>query len=274
MQAREAFARLVALPDRKIPLAETALWIAAEARPGLDVSRYLAQLDALAERAGEQVARASNDHERVARLNHSLFVDEGFAGNHDEYEDPRNSFLDAVLDRRTGLPITLSLVYVEVARRIGLEAEGIGFPAHFLAKVSSNDGDVIVDAFHGETLSLEDCKRRLEEISSGRVPFEPDMLAASSHRAILRRVLTNLKHLYARRREPENTLACCDRLLLIAPDDPIEWRDRGLVYRELECFGAALSDLNRYLETAQKGPVLERIRRVVDELEGRARQIH
>jgi len=274
MQAREEFARLVARPDSEIPLAEAALWIAAEARPGLDISHYIGALDELAERVGSQVAPASTDVERVARLNHALFINEGFAGNQDEYEDPRNSFLDSVLDRRTGLPITLSVVYVEVARRIGLDAEGVGFPGHFLAKLSTASGDVVVDAFHGKILSLDECKRRVEEVSRGRIPFEPQLLTPSTHRAILRRILTNLKHLYVRRHEPDHALACCDRLLLIAPEDPVEWRDRGLVYRELECFGAALADLNRYLEIVQSDPALDRIRKVVGELESRARQIH
>lgn len=278
MQARDEFTRLIALPDREIPLAEAALWIAAEAHPNLDVAHYLAVLEALAERVDAAVAPAATQSERIARLNHALFVNESFSGGEEDYDDPRNSFLDSVLDRHTGLPITLSVVYVEVARRVGLRAEGVGFPGHFLAKVESEAGAVVVDSFHGRVLSLDDCKDRLEGLAGGGMEFSPRMLAASSHLSILRRILTNLKHLYVRRGEAENALACCDRLLLIAPDDPIEWRDRGLVYRELECFRAALSDLEHYLEhyidTKQPDPELDRIRMVVRELDDSARKMH
>ena len=274
MEAREHFTRLIELPDDEIPLAEAALWIAAEARPGLDVPHYLDLLAALARRAGDAMAGARSVPEKVVRLNRSLFVDEGFSGNRDEYEDPRNSFLDAVLERRVGIPITLSVVYVEIGRRLGLDASGIGFPGHFLAKVSTEEGEIVVDPFFGQVLGEEDCAERLRQVAGPEAELDPAMLESATHRAILRRILTNLKHIHVARAEFDEALSCCERILLLAPDDPIERRDRGLVFRELECFAPALVDLEHFLAEAPAHPTAPAVRTLMEELTARARRIH
>jgi len=274
MEPRDRFSRLISRPDGEIPLAEAALCIAAEARPDLDMAHYLEEIDRLADCIRPPVQAASTDAERVALLNHALFVNEGFTGNRTDYGDPENSFLDAVLERRTGIPITLSVLYVEIARRLGLDAHGIGFPGHFLAKVETHGGEIIVDAFFGCTLSLEDCADRLREVAGDAVRLEPAMLEAAGSGQILRRILTNLKRGYVQRSEFEPALGCCDRILLLAPDDPAELRDRGLVLRELECFGPALADLERFLAMAPGDRSAPAVRTALADLRTRAGQIH
>jgi regulator of sirC expression with transglutaminase-like and TPR domain len=274
MDARAHFAELIELPEEEIPLAEAALWIAAEERPHVDVASCLLELEALADRARSRVDAALTGAERVARLNHSLFVDEGFRGNRDDYADPQNSFLDTVLDRRTGIPITLSLVYVEVARRIGLDAWGIGFPGHFLAKVRTPGEEIIVDPFYGCTLSLEGCEERLIQVAGEGARLDPEMLRGARTREILQRILTNLKLLYVSHHEYEAALGCSERILMLVPDDPVELRDRGLVYRELECFGAALDDLQSFLERAPHHASVATVRPLVTDLLTRRRQVH
>jgi regulator of sirC expression with transglutaminase-like and TPR domain len=274
MDARQHFAALISRPDEEIPLAEAALWIAADSRPEIDVERSLRELDALCERAICAVGAADDDEERVALLNHMLFVEEGFGGNETEYEDPRNSFIDQVLERRTGIPITLSVIYVEVARRLGLEAFGIGFPGHFLAKVVTARGEIIIDAFAGQALSFEECEELLRRVAGDDARLGPELLVSAENSAILRRILSNLKILYVSRQEYQSALGCIERILMLTPDDPIELRDRGLVLRELECFGPALADLERFVATMPAHETAAAIRSLVDELQVQARRIH
>jgi regulator of sirC expression with transglutaminase-like and TPR domain len=274
MDARAQFVRLIDGPDDGIPLAEAALWIGAEGRPEADVSGALERLARLAGRARDAVAGARSMPEQVVGLNRCLFVEERFAGNRAHYDDPRNSFLDVVLERRLGIPITLSVIYVEVARRAGLAAEGVGFPGHFLAKVLGEAGEIIVDPFYGRVLAESDCAERLRQVAGPEARLDPGMLEPASHRAILRRMLGNLKHLHVARAAYREALACCDRILLIAPDDPVERRDRGLVYRELECFGPALEDLDFFLEALPAHPTAPAVTTLRDELRVRARRIH
>jgi regulator of sirC expression with transglutaminase-like and TPR domain len=217
---RERFAELSGRADARLDLAECALLIAAEEYPSLDVGSYLLRLDALAERAGPPIAGADSPMERVERLNRFLFVDEGFAGNRERYEDPRNSFLNEVLDRRRGIPITLSLVFTEVARRVGIPAWGVGFPGHFLVAVEA-DGRILVDPFDGRLIDAGVCQRRLEALlGAGAVLDAAVHLRAATPREILVRMLTNLKHVYLRERDFGRALGCCERILLLAPDDP------------------------------------------------------
>lgn len=275
MDARAHFAELCRRPDAEIPLAEGALWIAAEARPGLDVARYLAELDALAARSRPALEGVASPGERVRRLNHALFSVEGFAGNEHEYDDPRNSYLDEVIERRTGLPITLSIVYVEIARRLGLEAAGVGFPGHFLARVEADGGaEVIVDPFFGRILSERDCAGLLRHVAGAEVRFERRLLRPSSHREILARVLANLKHAHVGRRQHEAALACCERILLLVPDAALELRDRGLLYRQLECHRAALADLERFLALRPDHETAPAVRDLLPALREQARSVH
>jgi regulator of sirC expression with transglutaminase-like and TPR domain len=270
---RERFAELARLPDAKVDLALAALWIAAEEYPSLDVRAYLARLDALAEAAAPRLGAAA-DAERAERLLRFLFLEQGFTGNEKSYDDPRNSYLNEVLDRRTGIPITLSLVLVEVARRLELPLRGVSFPGHFLVKL---DGPAlrVLDPFFGCVLSLAECRARLQAALGHDVAFDPERhLRAATPREVLVRILTNLKHIHLRARDFGRTLACCERILLLNPDSPTELRDRGLVFEQLECFAAAAHDLERFLRSAPDDETAPAVRDRLRALRARGQRLH
>jgi regulator of sirC expression with transglutaminase-like and TPR domain len=271
---RDAFAEGMRVPDERIDLARAALLIAAEEYPGLDLARYLARLDELARLVAPRLREARGAAERVAVLNQFLFVEQGFRGNSEQYDDPRNSFLNEVLERRTGLPITLALVYMEVARRAGVAVDGVGFPGHFLVKHGEGE-PIIVDPFFGSVLGPEECQSRLAAVLGAGARLRPELhLRRATAREILARLLGNLKLRYVRASDYGRALACCERILLVAPDLPNELRDRGLVYEKLECFGAAVADLERFLELAPDDESAPAVRERLAELRPRLRQLH
>lgn len=241
------FREMVARPDADVDLAEASLLIAGEEYPDLEPGRYLARLDemaaALRRRAGN--ARAE---EAVVALNRLLFEQEGFHGNNEDYYDPRNSFLNDVLDRRMGIPISLCTVYMEVGRRAGLSVEGVGLPGHFVVRLFSPAASVLVDPFHGgAVLTREDCQRRLDRIYSGRLRLAPAMLAACGRKAILSRMLRNLKGIYVKAGDYVRALRAVEMLRSLDPQSVDELRDRGVLYAALDCFAAAAADLEAYL---------------------------
>lgn len=272
--ARQRFEELAQQPEGEIPLAETALVIAAERYPDLDVGRYLAALDDLATRVAPRLADLHTLAERADGLNRALFVDEGFSGNADDYYDPRNSFLNEVLDRRLGIPISLSVVWIEVARRAGLNAAGISFPGHFLTKLLGPTGDeVIVDPFHACRLDQAECEERLRDIAGSEAVFEPELLRAAGPKEILARMLGNLKQVYVARREYQPALECSERILMLVPAAAREIRDRGLLYQQLECFGAAVQDLEQFLAMAPTDSSAPAIRRALPPLRAQAGRV-
>jgi regulator of sirC expression with transglutaminase-like and TPR domain len=273
VKARERFTELAALPDNRIDLARAALLIAAETYPDLDVAAYLGRLDALALAVRPQLADRRGPAERIARLNHFLFVEERFIGNRDDYYDPRNSFLNQVLDRRTGIPITLSLVYLEVGQRVGLPLRGVGFPGHFLVKYAG-EIEIIVDAFFGQVLNREQCHARLQAVLGEHASLDAHHFAPATNKEILARVLGNLKHVYLQRNDLPAALSSTERILLLKPDDAREIRDRGLIYQQLECYRAAVADLERFLQLAPGDPSADTIREELVKLQRRAAQIH
>ena len=252
----ERFNELARESESQNGLAEGALILAAEARPDVDIEAGLESLAELVERSRLLVETTTSASAAVEALNHSIFEVERFRGSHEQYDDPRNSFLDEVLVRRRGLPITLSILYVEVARRLGFEAYGVGFPGHFLAKVvgipEAPRGEVIVDAFFGRILSLEDCAERLRAASGDDVAFDPDCLRPTSAREIYVRMLTNLKLQYLQRGDALSALGCFDRILVFTPDAAPEYRDRGLLLERLDCILPAIEDMTRFLELAPR----------------------
>ena len=202
--ARSQFGRIAALPDSRIDLAEAALWIAAEEYPGLDVGTYLARLADLADAADARLRGARGAFERVERLNEFLYREVGFAGNRDDYYDARNSFLNEVLERRTGIPITLAIVYVWIARRIGVPAHGVGFPGHFLVRCDGPD-EILIDPFTGAIVTRDDCDSRLRAAAGAEVPFDPRLLEPTPARQILARQMSvrdTEKLMGARRESP------------------------------------------------------------------------
>ena len=242
------------LPETQQGLAEGALIVAAEVRPEIDVASGLEALSEIAERARPLVEAARTPSAAVDALNHALFELERFRGNQDQYDDPRNRFLDEVLSRRRGLPITLSVLYVEIARQLGLEAYGIGFPGHFLAKVVGvsdvAEREVIVDPFFGRVLSLDDCAERVRAAAGDHVDLDLDWLRPVSALDIYVRMLNNLKMLYLRNGDGLGALGCFDRIVVLAPDAAYEFRDRGMLLERMECVNAAIDDYTRFLELA------------------------
>jgi regulator of sirC expression with transglutaminase-like and TPR domain len=273
LNARERFSQIVS-SERPIDLAEAALWVAAEEYPSLDVASYLAKLERLAAEASSRIDDASGESECARALNRFLFVERGFAGNRDDYYDPRNSYLNDVLDRRSGIPITLSIVYMAVAKRLGRDVRGISFPGHFLLKWAKAP-EIVVDAFAGRTLTTRDCQERLEAAAGRPLELRPEIhLRAASEPEILVRMLGNLKRVFVQRRDHGRALGCCERLLLLMPDAPLELRDRGLILERLDCFRAAIADLDRFMALAPDDPSVPAVRRRRDALATRARMLH
>jgi regulator of sirC expression with transglutaminase-like and TPR domain len=270
MTEGKARARFAALLERDpVPLDEAALAIAEEEYPRMDREEYLVRLDALAERVRAKAppGRAATLLQAVRKV---LFEEEGYRGNEADYGDPRNSFLNEVLDRRLGLPITLCVLYMEVARRAGLELVGVGFPGHFLAKyVSPGGAEVFVDAYHGgEMLSAEECVARYRARTGGR-DLDRRYLAAVAPRQILARMLHNLKRTYLERKDDVRAWWVLDRILILTPGQLEATRDRGLVSARLGVASAAERDLETYLAGSGGATDAAEVRRVLAGLRGR-----
>jgi len=272
---REDFAALVAAGERT-DLARAALAIARIAYPDLDPAPSLRQLDDLAAAVRPRLYPQASPEAAVTELAGYLFGECGFRGNQEDYYDPRNSYLNDVLERRTGIPITLSVVLIETGARLGLGIEGVGFPGHFLVRVAGSRGPLLLDPFFGgRPIGERELLARYRAFLGSDVPaLPPDALAITGTLAILTRVLRNLLRTYVDQKDHAHALAAADLLLVLVPDSADEVRVRGLLYEHLECFGAALGDFQRYLELAPEAPDAERIRERVARLVRIATAIH
>jgi regulator of sirC expression with transglutaminase-like and TPR domain len=263
------FRRMLDRPEEEIDLAEAALLIAKNAYRDLDVPGYLARIGELAGKLSAQLPEDGTESSRIVALNRFLFEDQGFAPSVENYYDPRNSFLNEVLERRVGIPLSLSILYIEVGRRIGLPLQGVSFPGHFLVKCTLKEGVVIIDPYCGGiTLSLQDLQQRLRETRGGEVSraIVAAMLVAANKREILARMLRNLKGIYLDQRDYVRALSAIDWIIAIMPGEATEVRDRGLIYVKLECFRAALEDLEHYMQKAPDAADMDEIRSHVVEL--------
>jgi regulator of sirC expression with transglutaminase-like and TPR domain len=231
-------------------LAPAALAIAELEYPRLDPLPWIAQLNDFGREATRRVAGLANVRDQVLALNRFVFGTLGFAGNREQYLDPRNSYLNEVIERRLGIPITLSIVYIEVGRRAGLPLSGIGFPGHFLVGCDRDDDEpLVIDAFNGGTLLSEpDCRNLLIEHTGDQVPWHPSYLDRTERRAIVLRMLGNLKRAYVGLRSFVHARRASDLLLAVDPTAITELRDRGLLAYHLQDFSAALHDLEGYLK--------------------------
>ncbi|MFZ5653928.1 MAG: SirB1 family protein [Pseudomonadota bacterium] len=242
---RSLFAAQLSRPDADIDLIEAALLIAREHDALVDPATSREALEALARRAATRVAGTPG---AVAQtLCHFLAREEGFRGNTADYYNPDNSYLNRVLDARTGIPISLALVYLGVAERLGVAAAGVSFPGHFLVRVeaSTGEGPTLIDPFAGRPLSVQDCAELLHTNSRGTMAFSAQLLAPAAKREILRRMLGNLKQIYLQREDFAESLSLCDRLLLIDPDAVQERLDRALCLEKLQYFAQAADELER-----------------------------
>ena len=253
------------IEDERIDLARAALAIARTEYPRLEPDLYLRRLQGLAQRVRARLTRNPTPAETIGVVNSVLFDEEQFRGNVDDYYDPRNSFLNEVLDRKLGIPITLALVYEEVARRAGLQLFGVGMPGHFLLKHYDVDGrQVILDPFHGGALlSLQECQRRIDKIYSGQMQLQSELLASVSRRRWLTRLLNNLKTIYLSSRNFRKALVMADLILAIYPRSPEDVKQRAALRYNLGQMRNALLDFEDYLKMLPEASDADEIRAVI-----------
>ena len=261
----EYFATLVA-DDASLPLLEAAVALAQDDDPGLDVQGVLAQIDALCERLRRRVPQDVAPLHKLRLLNRYFFQELGFAGNVNHYHDRANSMLPTVLQSRRGIPVSLAVLYIEFAAAVGIKAQGVSFPGHFLVKLQMPRGEVVIDPFTGHSLSREDLEERLQpyrrkqRLSEAEVPLGL-FLQACPAREVIARMLRNLKEIHRAACDWPRLAAVQQRLVLLLPQDWDERRDRALALAELGCHEQAAEDLSMYLQQrpqASDAPTLRR----------------
>ncbi len=265
------FEQLAALPDECIDVAAGAALLARDAYAMLDVDRVLARLDEIAaplEGAGLASLPVLAQADAVSRV---VFEQHGFRGNDQDYYDPKNSLLPDILDRKLGIPITLALVYTEVARRAGVNARGISFPGHFLVRVDppAADGPIVIDPFYGGRRLDTAALQRLLERAAPKQTLGDEHLVPASPRAILVRMLINLKWIYATRGDFARALLALDRIISLTPDSVAALRERGMLAARLGSVEGARADLSRLLELMPEAPDAGSIRQRLAELRSR-----
>ncbi len=269
IKSLDYFASLVQQDDC-IPLFEAALVLAQDADPQLDLSATQAEVDMLAAKLRQRLPSDASHVQKLRMLNHFFYRELGFAGNVNDYYAPENSYVHCVIATRRGIPISLAVVYMEVAQQIGLDVKGISFPGHFLMKLSVQSGDVILDPFNGASLSREDLEERLEpyipqHAYSSEMPLAA-YLQAAQPREILVRMLHNLKALFVENQQWQRLLGVQERLVILLPNEITERRDRGLAYANLKYPQAALQDLEAYLAERPYSSDAETLRSKLPEL--------
>lgn len=269
---------LATLDDDHLPLLATALLIARDEYPELDPRFYDTLVQGHAEHLRAEVDAIDTRPLKMVAINRHLFEELGYTGNHDEYYDPRNSYLNEVFDRRLGNPISLALVQMEVARRLDVPLDGISFPGHFLVRLPVDDGILVMDPFNGgRPLAVEELRERARPHLGGEAPDDNALLQIldpAPHRAILIRVLRNLHGVYAEGSQWDRAARCADRVLKLSPDLPDALRDRGLAYAEMDHHHGARADLGRYLQLAPDAADGDAVRERLVELSADASRMH
>lgn len=261
--ARAARRRLGVLLSDPGPLAllEATLQVAAEEHESMDVLAQIGRIETIGAEARARVAPLENPFARIEALRVLLFEELGFKGNADEFDDPRNSYFDDVLERKLGIPLTLSILVIEVARRAGMSAEGVGLPGHFVVRIDENGRQLLVDPFHGgHIITVEDCKDLVVRTTGRASLFRKDSLDTATPRAMLTRLLLNLKRIHLARGDYIRAMAVVERLLVVTPADAKEIRDRGLLLAHLGQSSAAMQDLESYLVLAPGAPDVDSIK--------------
>jgi regulator of sirC expression with transglutaminase-like and TPR domain len=260
----QAFAALVRseIDDERVDLLRAALTFSRIDEPALDVERYAHRVDELAARVATKIDDPDDPVQIIAALNDVLFREEVFRGNTVDYYSPRNSFLHHVLDRRLGIPITLALVYMEVARRVGFQLFGVGMPGHFLLKHYDVDGhSILIDAFErGSIVTEDDCRQKLDNIYSGQVALQPEFLLPVTRRQMLTRMLNNLRSIYLSQRDFRRAVQVVDLILVIYPRSPEDMKQRAVLRYNLNDFRGALSDFEEYVKMSPDASDAEEIK--------------
>jgi regulator of sirC expression with transglutaminase-like and TPR domain len=260
----QAFAALVRseIEDERVDLLRAALTFARVEDPQLDIEEYVRRVDELAVRVAEKIQDPDDPAQIIAGLNDVLFQEEMFRGNTVDYYSPRNSFLHDVLDRRLGIPITLALVYMEVARRVGFKLFGVGMPGHFLLKHYDVDGRaILIDAFErGSIVTEEDCRQKLDSIYSGQLALQPEFLLPVTRRQMLTRMLNNLRSVYLTQRDFRRAMQVVDLILVIYPRSPEDIKQRAVLRYNLNDYSGALSDFDEYVKMSPDASDAEEIK--------------
>ncbi len=263
-EAISLFTQMMSRKEEDIELARAAILLAKEEYPDLDIDEYMRRIELMAQEIKRRAGHNTNPHFLIGEINRFLFTEMGFSGNEDDYYDPKNSFLNDVLDRKTGIPITLSVLYMEIAERAGLHVSGVGFPGHFIVMYSGAEKQILIDPFNkGRILSERDCQEILNRIYGGKITLQSEFLQTVTKKQILTRMLHNLKGIYLNSKSFIKALSVVDMILIIDPYEIHELRDRGLLYYHLECFAQALSDLEAYLRYAPEAEDTELIRNYI-----------
>lgn len=269
---------LAVLPDERVPLLGTALLIARDEYPDLDAGFYDELAQTHAEHLRAEVEAIDAWPLKMAAINRHLFDELGYSGDHDEYYDPRNSYLNQVFERRLGNPISLAMVQMEVARRLGVPLDGVSFPGHFLVRLPVDDGILVMDPFNGgRPLGADELRERAKPHLGGDVPDDNallQILEPASQRAILIRVLRNLHGVYAEREQWDRAARSLDRVLKLAPDQPDALRDRGLAYLQMDYAKGAREDLARYLHLSPNATDADALREKLVEVSARPTRMH
>ena len=266
--ARGLLSEAVQKSERDLELGRAVLLIAQEEYPQLPVERYMMRFDALAEATKDRLDDETASPVVLRELIRTLYEREGFRGNKEAYHDPRNSFLNDVLDRRLGIPLTLGIILLEVGWRLELPLEGVNFPGHFLIRYRGASQNLLIDPFDNGRIRFEDeAQELLDQVYGGMVRMQDAFLRSASKRDMIHRLLVNLKGLYVNVRDDERALAVVERLLLLRPDSPGERRDRGMLLVKLGRSSEAREQLERYLEFAPRAADATSIRSLVRRLE-------
>jgi regulator of sirC expression with transglutaminase-like and TPR domain len=260
----QAFATLVRseIEDERVDILRAALTLSRIHEPALDVEPYVQRVDELAARVAAKIDDPDDPVQIIAAMNDVLFREEMFRGNTVDYYSPRNSFLHDVLDRRLGIPITLALVYMEVARRVGFQLFGVGMPGHFLLKHYDVDGhSILIDAFErGSIVTEDDCRQKLDSIYSGQVALQPEFLLPVTRRQMLTRILNNLRSIYLSQRDFRRAVQVVDLILVIYPRSPEDMKQRAVLRYNLNDFRGALSDFEEYVKMSPDASDAEEIK--------------
>lgn len=260
---QDAWTKLARQSDGSVDLLDGALLVARDEYPDLDVAHYRALIDEHERTLRSRLPTDASVRARLVAVNRYLFDELGFSGNQGAFYDPRNSYINDVLERRLGIPLSLGLLQMELARRLDVPLEGISFPGHFLVRLPVEDGLLVLDPYHrGRSIDAEELRLRarshLNNIDIDDAQLM-EILAPASHRSILLRMLRNLKSLYAEQETWDKALRSADRLVQLAPGNPNELRDRGELYLRIGHVTAAQRDLGRYLELSPDASDAERI---------------
>jgi regulator of sirC expression with transglutaminase-like and TPR domain len=270
-----AFCDLVAQSDkdaRELSLDRSCLLISAVFNASVDVESYLSQLDAFAEEAAA-TAGGADSYAMIGGAIHTLFASGRFHGNERAYDEPQNSLLSSVLDRKVGIPITLSILLMEVSRRIGLPLQGVGLPGHFVVQFPDATSRLYIDPFHeGAVRDVPQCVALVERIYHGRVTWRDDFLTPLDHRSIVKRVLLNLKNALSQTKDYAGALAAIHLRMTLDPSDATELRDRGILFARLRRYDRAIEDLEAYLRRSPDAGDSQHIRNTVHYLRQERKQ--